>query len=119
MKPLTHGAPRLHVLRIDPVVADQRVGHAHELAAIGRIGHDLLIARHGGVEDDLAVGLARGAAGSAPEDAAVGEGQEGRRHVVTALPPTMVSTGAPVPVTPAKGVFRARERKRAGSTVHA
>src|SRR5262249_49293017 len=111
--------PRLHVLWIDAVVADQRVGHAHELAAIGRIGEDLLIARHGSVEDDFAMSFARGPAGAPREDAAVGEREERRRHAVTTLPPTTVRATAPVPVQPANGVLRARERKRDGSTVHA
>ncbi len=36
-----------------PVVPDQRVGHDHHLARVRRIGADLLIPGHAGVEDDL------------------------------------------------------------------
>src|SRR5712692_741523 len=112
------GPPRLDIFRVDPVVADERIRHADDLPAIGRIGHDLLIARHRRVEDDLTVRLARGAAGLPGEDTPVRQGQERARQGHTTLPPTMVMTGAPVPVEPAKGVLRARERNLAGSTVH-
>ena len=43
------------------VVADQRVGHHDHLIRIRRIGHDLLIPHHRGIEDDLVDGLAVGA----------------------------------------------------------
>src|SRR6266849_11131246 len=112
------GPLRLDVFRIDAVVPDEGVRHAHDLPAVGRIGHDLLIARHRRVEADLAVRLARRAAGLAREDATIRQGQQRARHGETTLPPTMVMTGAPVPVEPAKGVLRARERNLAGSTVH-
>ncbi len=42
------------------VVADQRVGHHHHLIGVRRVGHDLLIPHHRGVEDDLVDGLAVG-----------------------------------------------------------
>ncbi len=38
---------------VDPVVADQRVGHGDDLAAVGGIGEHLLVAGHRGVEADL------------------------------------------------------------------
>ncbi len=70
---------RLDVFRVDPVVANERVGHADELSTVRRVGHDLLVARHGRVEDDFTVGLAQGAAGPALEDAPVGQRQQRRR----------------------------------------
>ena len=38
-----------------PIVALQRIGHAHHLACIRRIRKDLLVAGHRGVEDDLSL----------------------------------------------------------------
>src|SRR4030095_12369412 len=112
------GPARLDVLRVDAVVPDQRVGHAHHLAAIRGIGEDLLVAGHGGVEDHLAVGLAGRPKGFSPEDAAVGEREQGgARHELTFTPPTSVIHGAPRPVNPAKGVLRLRDWKTAGFTV--
>ena len=49
------------VLGVDAVVADERVGHRDDLALVGRVGEDLLVAGHAGVEDDLAERLAGGA----------------------------------------------------------
>ena len=46
---------------IRAVVADQRIGHRHDLSAIRRIGQHLLVAGHGSVETNLAN---RGAGGS-------------------------------------------------------
>ncbi len=110
--------PRLDVLRVDAVVADQGVGHADHLSPVRRIGEDLLVAGHGRVEHDLAVALAGGAEGFAAEDAAVGEREQDRPgHGATLTPPTRVIHGAPVPVSPANGVLRPRERNAAGSTV--
>src|SRR4029453_17447208 len=112
------GPARLDVLRVDAVIPDQRVGHAHHLTAIRGIGEDLLVAGHGGVEDHLAVGLAGRPEGFSPEDAAVGEREQGGpRHGVTLTPPTSVIHGAPRPVNPANGVLRLRYWKTAGFTV--
>ena len=41
------------VLGIDSVVSDLRIRHADDLAAVGRIGDDLLVAGHRGVETDF------------------------------------------------------------------
>ena len=38
---------------IGSVVSDERIGHGHELAAVGGIGEHLLITAHGGIETDL------------------------------------------------------------------
>ena len=43
----------LVVVKVDAVVADERVGHGNDLAEVGRVGQDLLIAGHAGVEYDL------------------------------------------------------------------
>ncbi len=44
---------RLHVVDRDPVVPDVGIGHRHDLAVVARIGQDLLVAGHRGVEHDL------------------------------------------------------------------
>ncbi len=67
--------PALDVLGIDAVVADLRVGHRHDLAAIARIGEDLLVAGHRGVEADFAVDFAIGADRGAGVDGAIFERQ--------------------------------------------
>ena len=48
----------LHIDVIHAVISDFRIGHRHNLAAIGRIGEDFLIAAHRGVEANLASGRA-------------------------------------------------------------
>ena len=58
MKPSHERARRLHVFGVDPDVADLRIGHGDHLAVVRRIGEDLLVAGHGGVEHDLAARLA-------------------------------------------------------------
>ena len=44
---------RFDILLVDSVIADERVCHDHDLTFVGRIGKDLLVACHAGVEDDL------------------------------------------------------------------
>ena len=44
----------LEVVVGDAVVADHRVGHHHDLKGVGRVGDDLLIADHGGIEHHFA-----------------------------------------------------------------
>ena len=61
------GFPRLHILVVDSVVADQRVGQGHDLPVVGGVGQDFLIARHGGIEDELAVHLAFAGKGATGE----------------------------------------------------
>ncbi len=53
-QPRNPGSWRLIVGAGDPVVADERGGHRHDLTGIGRIGQDLLVARQARVEYDLA-----------------------------------------------------------------
>ena len=68
-EPADPGAAALHVLGVDAVVADQGIGHRHDLAVIRRVGQDLLISgRTACVEDDLALGLAAGPERPAGED---------------------------------------------------
>ena len=49
--------PGFHVFAGDAVIADERVGKADELAAVGGIREDFLVAGHARVEDDLAAGF--------------------------------------------------------------
>ena len=118
-EPVHPRPPRLDVLRVDAVVADEGIGHHHDLPSIGRVGEDLLVARHCGVEDDLAGGLADGAEGLAAEHAAVAQDEDRGRHGRTTAPPTSVSAGAPVSRQPANGVLRLFDLKCRGSTVTA
>jgi hypothetical protein len=74
-EPLQERTPRLDVLRVDADVADLRVGHRHQLTAVRRVGEDLLVSGHRGVEHHLADGFAFGAEGLAFEDGAVGQCQ--------------------------------------------
>src|SRR5256885_6076230 len=115
-------AVRLDVLFVDAVVADHRVRHGHDLAAIRRIREDLLVSRHGRIEDDFTAGFPGGAEGAAAEDAPVAQHEQGRRvgHAShTTFPPTIVLQGRPVAVQPANGVLRLLDLKRAGSIVTA
>ena len=67
----------LLVALVDAVVADFADREGDELAGVGRVGEDLLVAGVGGVEDNLAQGLALGTHGEAFEDVAGGERQRG------------------------------------------
>ena len=51
------GGCAIGVRGIDPVVANLRIGHCHDLTVIRRIGQDFLIAGHARIEDNLAVAL--------------------------------------------------------------
>ncbi len=55
------GLPRLDVLRVHADVADVRIRERDDLAGVGGIGEDLLVAGHRRVEHDFADGVARGA----------------------------------------------------------
>jgi len=68
----------LDVLRVGPDIADVGKGEGDDLAGIGWVGQGLLIARHAGVEADLADRRRRsgvGAEAATPEDRAVGQNQ--------------------------------------------
>jgi hypothetical protein len=49
----------LVILGVRAGIADVREGECHDLACVGWIGHDFLVARHGSVETHLRHGLAR------------------------------------------------------------
>ena len=55
------------VVGVDAVVPDLRVGHRDDLAAVGGVGDDFLIARHRGVETDFPGGGAGGSEGNSLE----------------------------------------------------
>src|SRR5690242_5179556 len=57
----------LVVVGIRAVVADLRIGQHNDLAGVGRVGEYLLVSSDGGIEDDLAIALAFGAAAFADE----------------------------------------------------
>ena len=71
------GPVRLDIERVDAGVADERVGHRDDLAAIGRVGQDFLIAGHRRVETNFPVGGLGRAEGLAAPDAAVFKGEKG------------------------------------------
>ena len=65
--------PAFDILGIHAVVADLRVGHRDDLAAVTGVGEDLLVAGHRRVEADFAVDFAVGADRRAGEHGAVFE----------------------------------------------
>ena len=67
---------RLDVVLVGADIADMRKRERDDLAGIGRIGEDLLIAGHGGVEANLAGRMPGGAEAEAFEHGAVGEHQQ-------------------------------------------
>jgi len=69
------GAIALGVKRVDAVVADLRRGHRDDLGKIGRVGQNLLVARHAGVENGLAEHRFPGAKRRAAEHTAIFQGQ--------------------------------------------
>ncbi len=76
--------PRRHVHALDVFlvgadIADMREGEGDDLPGIRRVGEDLLIAGHRGVEADLAGGGAGGAEAEAFQDRAVRQYQNRRR----------------------------------------
>src|SRR5256712_3993141 len=120
-EPVDPRPPRLLVLLVDAVVADHRVGHRDDLPSIRRIGQDLLIPLHGGIEDDLTRGFSLRAERPAPERAPVAQHEPGlvghELALCTSLPPTSVIHGPPRSVQPPNGVLRLRDWNRDGSTV--
>ena len=73
------GVDRLDVFLVGADIADMRKGEGDDLAGIGGVGQDLLVAGHRGVEADLAGRLADRAEADALDDGAVGEHEEGGR----------------------------------------
>ena len=76
-KPADLRTGALAVLVVDTVVADERVRHGHDLAVVRRVGEHLLVARHGGVETNLAhARRAHGAKGFADKRTAIFEHEQ-------------------------------------------
>ena len=73
----------LVILEVNAVVADQRVGHGDDLAVVGGVGQDLLIAGHAGVENDLADALPFVADGVALKQGAVRQKQISSFHIIS------------------------------------
>ena len=63
------------ILGVDAVVADFRIGHRDDLAAIARVGENFLVAGHRGVEANFAVDFAFGAECSAGKYRSVFQGK--------------------------------------------
>ena len=68
---------RFHVDRSDAVVVDERVGQGDNLSAVGRIGADLLVAGHAGVEAKLSSRVVARTKRTAKEDLTVFQGEQG------------------------------------------
>src|SRR5262249_24506137 len=81
-EPFNMGLLALDVLRIHPIVTNQRGSHRNDLAFVGRIGQDLLVARHAGVEDNFAKSLPLCAEGLAAEYRSVLECEFRWSHVL-------------------------------------
>jgi hypothetical protein len=65
------------ILGVHADIADMGEGEGHDLPGIGGVGHDLLVARHRGVEAQLGHAHARRAEPVAVEQGAVGKGEAG------------------------------------------
>ena len=74
------GVAGLVILGGDTDIADMGKGEGHDLARIGRVRHDLLVPRHRGVEDHLAIAARLCAEGLTPIHGAIGQGQRGLRR---------------------------------------
>jgi len=74
------GIRRLDVLLVGADIADMREGKGDDLAGVGGVGQNLLVAGHGGVEADLAAGLSGRADADAFDHGAVGKDEEGGRR---------------------------------------
>ena len=66
--------PRFHVLPVHSVIANQRISHRDDLAFVGRVGENFLVARHGGVETNFTAGRRLGAETCAVKNGTVFEG---------------------------------------------
>src|SRR2546421_4557471 len=108
MKPrhVAHDEPRgvylrrFAILVVHPGIADVRIGEGDDLPAIRRIGEDLLIAGHGGVEHHLADRRALRADRAAVEHRAVREDEDGALSAGSHFPKPMRKAGK-APALPA------------------
>ena len=89
--------PRFHVLLVHSVIADQRIGHRHNLPFVRRIGEYFLVAGHGRVETNLAARRRARPKTFAVTDRAVFQSQN-RFHFSrqTIRPHTIVATALPL-----------------------
>ena len=62
---------RLHVVAVDAGIADMRIRQRDDLATVGRIGKNLLITRHSGIEDNFADSLTFSTDRRAVKDSAI------------------------------------------------
>ena len=69
---------RFHVLVVDAGIADMGEREGHDLAGVGGVGQDLLVARHRGVEAELSRGPSLDADPLPAEDLSVRQHQETR-----------------------------------------
>src|SRR5262249_47482716 len=91
---------RLNVLVVGADIADMREGEGDDLPGIGRIGQDLLIASHRGIEADLSDRVPGGAEALSFEYGAVGKDEERSRLGLN--PAVMV--GLRPPIAPRSGL---------------
>jgi hypothetical protein len=75
--PLGHRIAGFVILGVHADIADMGEGEGHDLPGIGGVGHDLLVARHRGVEAELGHAHARRAEPVAVEQGAVGKREAG------------------------------------------
>jgi hypothetical protein len=104
-------APRFDIQVVDAVIADERVGHRHDLPLVGGIGQNLLVARHRSVKADFAAGGGRRAEARTVEHRTVFEGKYGfhqERKARAMLGPSAVGSStkpgdAAATIVPPKG----------------
>ena len=110
-----------------PTLPISGYGHGDDLAHVGRVGEDLLVAGHRGVEDHLAHRLAGRRRSPPLEDRPVRQRQDCARFIIVSpragsntIRPAHHGRASPAPCTfrPWKGVFRLLDWNRAASTVH-
>ncbi len=77
--PATYGKVRFRILGIHAHVADVRIRERDDLAGVRRIGEDLLVAGHRGVEHHFADGRSERADRPAVEHRPIGQSQHRRR----------------------------------------
>src|ERR1700694_2740938 len=81
------GAARLLELRRRAIVADEGIGHDHQLAGVRGIGEHLLVAGHAGVDDDFTTGVGCLTTTLAEHGEAVLEDEDHRlRHAASSAP---------------------------------
>jgi hypothetical protein len=76
-KPLDLRCLRFHILIVDSIISDQGVCHDHDLTFVRRIGKDLLVSCHAGVEDEFPRFLSGEPEGSPFEYSPILQGQYG------------------------------------------